>query len=158
MRVNWRVNWPSRHPRWRDVNLGAAIAGLRRYPTVTAWLRTNKPPAVVARRTPKKGRQSLQELFKAFIADESASGGAEQLLRLSKPELFERFKVWQKRQRSAPVATKPKPKSKISVRVLFRKFIDAEAARVGKDKVLALSKQELFDRFLVWRKQGGDQQ
>ena len=31
---------------------------------------------------PKKGRRSVQDLFRAFIASESASGGAEQLLRL----------------------------------------------------------------------------
>jgi len=95
----------------------------------------------------------VQDLFRAFIASESASGGAEQLLRLSKAELFERFKAWQKRQRSAPVTAKPKPKSRVSLRVLFREFIDVEAARIGKDEVLALSKQELFDRFLAWRKQ-----
>jgi len=142
-----------RHPRWADVNLGAAIAGYQRYDEVAQWLRTNTPPTAVARTTPKKGRRSVQDLFRDFIASESATGGAEQLLRLSKAELFERFKVWQKRQRSAPAATKPKPSSRLSLRGLFREFIDVEAARIGKDKVLALSKQELFDRFLVWRKQ-----
>lgn len=143
---------PPRHPRWRDVNLGAAIAGMQRYQTVATWLQSNKPPTVVAAVPRKKGR-SVQELFKAFIAAESASGGAEQLLRLKKPELFARFKAWQKRQRSAPASAKPVTKTKVSVRDLFRQFIDAEAARVGKDKVLALSKKELFDRFLTWRKQ-----
>jgi TRAP-type uncharacterized transport system substrate-binding protein len=146
-----------RHPRWRDVNLGAAIAGLVRYQSVATWLTTNKPPTAVVRTTPKKGRRSVQDLFKQFIASESASGGAEQLLRLNKPELFARFKVWQKQQRSAPAAAKSAPKSKVSLRILFREFIDAEAARVGKDKVLALSKKELFDRFLVWRKASGNQ-
>ncbi|MGI9478568.1 MAG: hypothetical protein ACR2PI_17835 [Hyphomicrobiaceae bacterium] len=144
---------PPRHPRWRDVNLGAAIAGLERYQTVAQWLLTNKPPKAVAQTRPKKGRRSVQDLFKAFIASESAKGGAEQLLRLEKPELFARFKAWQKAQRATPAVAKPAPKSKVSLRVLFREFIDAEAARVGKDKVLALSKKELFDRFLAWRKQ-----
>jgi len=144
---------PPRHPRWRDVNLGAAIAGLQRYQSVAQWLLTNKPPKSVAQSKPKKGRRSVQDLFKAFIASESAKGGAEQLLRLEKPELFARFKAWQKEQRASPVSAKPAPKSKVSLRVLFREFIDAEAARVGKDKVLALSKKELFDRFLIWRKQ-----
>ncbi|MFY0610307.1 MAG: hypothetical protein JXQ99_02180 [Hyphomicrobiaceae bacterium] len=144
---------PPRHPRWRDVNLGAAIAGLERYQTVSQWLLTNKPPKAVVQSRPKKGRRSVQDLFKAFIASESAKGGAEQLLRLEKPELFARFKAWQKEQRVSPTTAKPPPKSKVSLRILFREFIDAEAARVGKDKVLALSKKELFDRFLVWRKQ-----
>lgn len=144
---------PPRHPRWRDVNLGAAIAGLERYQTVAQWLLTNKPPKAIVQSRPKKGRRSVQDLFKAFIASESAKGGAEQLLRLEKPELFARFKAWQKEQRVSPTTAKPPPKSKVSLRILFREFIDAEAARVGKDKVLALSKKELFDRFLVWRKQ-----
>jgi hypothetical protein len=111
----------------------------------------------VVRTTPKKGRRSVQDLFKQFIASESASGGAEQLLRLNKPQLFARFKAWQKKQRAAPAVAKSAPKSKVSLRILFREFIDAEAARVGKDKVLALSKKELFDRFLVWRKASGNQ-
>ncbi|MGI9479398.1 MAG: TAXI family TRAP transporter solute-binding subunit, partial [Hyphomicrobiaceae bacterium] len=93
---------PPRHPRWRDVNLGAAIAGLQRYQTVAQWLLTNKPPKAVAQTRPKKGRRSVQDLFKAFIASESAKGGAEQLLRLEKPELFARFKAWQKAQRATP--------------------------------------------------------
>ena len=146
---------PPRHPRWRDVNLGAAIAGMERYDTVAQWLQTNTPPPVLAQRPPTKGR-SVQELFRAFIASESASGGAEQLLRLKKPELFERFKAWQKRQRATPVSAQAQAAKKSnSVRELFREFIDAEAARVGKDEVLALSKKELFERFLLWRKQGG---
>lgn len=148
---------PPRHPRWRDVNLGAALVGLERYQTVAQWLQTNKPPVVAAPARPKKGRRSVEDLFKAFIASESAAGGAEQLLRLKKPELFARFKAWQKKQRAIPAVAKPAPKSKVSLRVLFREFIDAEAARVGKDKVLALSKKELFDRFLVWRRQSGRQ-
>lgn len=146
---------PPRHPRWRDVNLGAAIAGIDRYREVAQWLATNKPPSIAARVPPKSGRRSVQELFKAFIASESASGGAEQLLRLKKDELFARFKAWQKRERATPVAVQPATPTTPSVRALFRQFIDAEAARVGKDKVLALSKRELFDRFLEWRRQGG---
>lgn len=149
---------PPRHPRWRDVNLGAAIAGMERYQTVAAWLKTNKPPAVAAQRQPSSKRTSVQELFRAFIASEAASGGAEQLLRLEKPELFARFKSWQKRQRATPVTLQAAPSTTPSVRDLFRQFIDVEAARVGKDQVLSLSKKELFDRFLTWRRQGGGNQ
>ncbi len=147
-----------RHPRWRDVNLGAAIAGLRRYETVVQWLSTNKPEPVAARRPNQKGRRSVQELFRAFIAAESAKGGAEQLLRLEKPELFARFRAWQKQQRESPAPTvQTASKSKPSLRALFREFIDAEATRIGRDNVLALTKKELFDRFLEWRKQAGGQ-
>lgn len=145
---------PPRHPRWRDVNLGAAIAGMERYQSVAQWLQTNTPPPVIAQSPATKGR-SVQELFRAFIASESAAGGAEQLLRLDKPELFARFKAWQKRQRATPASAQPASQKSESVRELFREFIDAEAARVGKDEVLALSKKELFERFLLWRKRGG---
>jgi uncharacterized protein len=148
---------PPRHPRWRDVNLGAAIPGYERYASVTQWLSTNTPPTVVTKRPKTKGRRSVQDLFRAFIASESAAGGAEQLLRLNKPELFARFKAWQKSQRATPASVKPAAKSKRSVRELFREFIDVEAARVGKDNVLALSKKELFDRFLIWRRQNNNQ-
>ncbi|MBU2534199.1 MAG: hypothetical protein KKB37_15770 [Alphaproteobacteria bacterium] len=145
---------PPRHPRWRDVNLGAAIAGYERYDTVAQWLQTNTPPAAVASTPPSAtGQRSVQDLFRAFIASESAAGGAEQLLRLDKPELFARFKAWQKRQRAEPAIVKPATEENVSLRVLFRQFIDAEAARVGRDQVLALSKKELFDRFLAWRRQ-----
>lgn len=79
------------------------------------------------------------------------------MLRLKKPELFARFKAWQKKQRAIPASVKPAAKSKRSVREFFREFIDVEAARVGKDNVLALSKKELFDRFLIWRRQNNNQ-
>ncbi len=143
---------PPRHPRWRDVKLGVAVAGLQRYRSVSQWLRSNEPPAVAALRRPKKGKRSIEQLFRAFIASESASGGAEQLLRLKKSELFARFKVWRKRQRQNPPTIKTAAKGKPSLRTLFRQFIDEEVGRVGKDQVLSLSKSQLYQRFLDWRR------
>ena len=143
---------PPRHPRWRDVKLGVKVAGMARYASVTQWLRTNQPPAVAALRRPKKGKRSIEQLFRAFIASESATGGAEPLLRLSKAELFARFKSWRKEQRRKASVTNAASKSKPSLRVLFRQFIDEEVGRVGKDRVLALSKSELYQRFLDWRR------
>jgi hypothetical protein len=39
------------------------------------------------------------------------------------------------------------------LRTLFKEFIEEEISRIGKDRVLAASKPQLFQRFLDWRRQ-----
>lgn len=147
---------PPRHTRWRDVNLGSAVAGWKRFGPVAEWLKSNTPQPVAVRRAPvkkkkkKKQKQNLKELFTSFINEEVGAGRGEQLLRLGKEELFARFLDWQNQQRGAPV--KKKKKAKRSLKALFREFIDDEVGRVGQDKVRALSQTELYARFLAWRR------
>ena len=141
-----------RHPRWREINVTATVNGWRRFAPVTNWLRTNRAPALAARKT---GNRSLRTLFKSFIDSQVGAGQSEQLLRYNKEELFKRFVAWQKTRRlliSRQPAQRPKPKTKRSLRLLFRQFIAQEVKRIGKANVLALSKRELYQRFLAWRR------
>ena len=145
-----RVPW---HPRWQDINVTATVRGWQRFGPVAQWLRNNPAPAAVAART--TGRRSLRELFKAFIDSQVGAGQSEQLLRYNKEELFKRFVAWQKTRRllvARQPAVRPKPKPKRSLRILFRQFIAEEVKRIGKENVLALSKRELYQRFLAWRR------
>ncbi|MEM9355412.1 MAG: TAXI family TRAP transporter solute-binding subunit [Pseudomonadota bacterium] len=145
-----------RHPRWTDINLNATLQGWGRFGPAEQWLKNNPVPVVRVARAPvtvKKKRKSLKELFQEFIAAQARAGKSEELLRANKEELFKKFVDWQRTRRAAaakPTPAKPK-KAKRSLRVLFRQFIAEEVARVGKANVLALSKAELYQRFLVWR-------
>ena len=103
-----------------------------------------------SRQTKTKPKPSLKELFRKFISAEVARIGKANVLALSKTELYRRFVRWRRRGTEHAVGAKKKR----SLKVLFRQFIDAEVARVGKDKVMALSKSELYSRFLRWRKRG----
>ena len=144
-----RAPW---HPRWQDINVTATVSGWPRFAPVAQWLRSNPAPAVAARGA---GRRNLRDLFKAFIDSQVGAGQSEQLLRYNKEELFKRFVAWQKTRRllvARRPAAKPKPKPKRSLRVLFRQFIAEEVKRIGKANVLALSKRELYQRFLAWRR------
>ena len=145
-----------RHPRWNDINLNATLRGWSRFAPAEQWLRNNPIPVARVASAPvtvKKKRKSLKELFREFIAAQAKAGKSEELLRSNKEELFRKFVAWQRsRQSAANQPTKAKPKkAKRSLRVLFRQFISEEVARVGKAQVLALSKAELYQRFLVWR-------
>ena len=145
-----------RHPRWNDINLNATLRGWTRFSPADEWLRNNPIPVARVASAPvtvKRKRQSLKELFREFIAAQAKAGKSEELLRSNKEELFKKFVAWQRTRRTAsvrPVQAKPK-KKKRSLRVLFRQFIAEEVGRVGKAQVLALSKAELYKRFLVWR-------
>ena len=145
-----------RHQRWNDINLNATLQGWGRFGPAAEWLKNNPVPVARVARAPvtaKKRRKSLKELFQEFIAAQARAGKSEELLRANKEELFKKFVDWQRTRRAA--AAKPAPanpkKAKRSLRDLFRQFIAEEVARVGKANVLALSKAELYQRFLVWR-------
>ena len=144
-----------RHPRWRDVNLGAAIVGLERYQSVAQWLLTNKPPVVAAPSRPSGGAVACKICLRRSSLLSPQAAAPNSFCASISQNFLRASKRGRKTSAQHRPQAKPAPKSQVSLRVLFREFIDAEAARVGKDKVLALSKKELFDRFLVWRKQGG---
>jgi TRAP-type uncharacterized transport system substrate-binding protein len=72
-----------RHPRWKDVNLGAVLAGWSRVEAAETWLRQ-----VFARR-----REALQGDFDAFLRGRARVKSSE----LSAPQrkkLFDDFEVW----------------------------------------------------------------
>ena len=147
---------PPRHPRWGDINLNATLQGWLRFGPAQEWLKNNPVPIARVARAPvtaKPKKKSLKELFREFIAAQAKAGKSEELLRANKEELFRKFVEWQRTRRSA-AAQPAKPasqKAKPSQRLLFRQFIAEEVARVGKENVMALSKAELYKRFLDWR-------
>lgn len=147
---------PPRHPRWGDINLNATLQGWSRFEPAEEWLKNNPVPIARVARAPvtaRPAKKSLKELFQEFIAAQARAGKSEELLRANKEELFRKFVEWQRTRLSAATQpAKPAPQTaKPSLRLLFRQFIAEEVARVGKENVMALSKAELYKRFLDWR-------
>jgi uncharacterized protein len=83
---------PSRHPKWKEVNLAADLPGWRRFPAADAWLKRNASAAAAP-----MDDGHLQEAFSKFIKDRSqASGGA--MSDEQTKELFTLFQRWQASQ------------------------------------------------------------
>jgi uncharacterized protein len=139
-----------RHPKWRDINLSAKVVGLPRFEPVTHWLKKNKQP-VFKKRKERSSSRSVRRTFEDFIDFEVAAGRAEALLRANKKDLFIRYLAWRKGGGILKKNATAKSKSQGNLSDLFEQFISSEVGRIGQDKVIALTKNELFRRFLVWR-------
>jgi uncharacterized protein len=78
-----RLAVSQRHPKWKDVNLGAALPGWPRVPAVETWLA----------RASAQRREALQSQFTEFLRAEKHVSSAD----LSDPEkkkLFDEFQAW----------------------------------------------------------------
>ena len=82
---------PGHHPKWREINLAAEIAGLTRFAPAQAWLDRN---AAVARPAP----QNVKTLFSRFVDTRQQVIGATPLSAQQKQELFDQFQRWQSGQ------------------------------------------------------------
>jgi hypothetical protein len=74
-----------RHPKWREVNLGAEVPGWKRFPAAQEWLDRNKETATTA--------STNRDGFRRFL-NESRPGA-----NVDRDELFEEFLEWRKNQR-----------------------------------------------------------
>jgi TRAP transporter TAXI family solute receptor len=83
---------PSRHPKWKEVNLAADLPGWRRFPAADAWLKRN----ALAAAAPMDDRH-LQEVFSKFIKDRSQANGGAMSDEQTK-QLFTLFQQWQASQ------------------------------------------------------------
>jgi TRAP-type uncharacterized transport system substrate-binding protein len=77
-----------RHPKWREVNLGAEVPGWKRFPAAQEWLAKNKETATTAT-TASTNRDD----FRRFL-NESRPG-----VNVDRDHLFEEFLEWRKNQR-----------------------------------------------------------
>lgn len=83
---------PPRHPKWREVNLGANVAGWRRLPVAVDWVRINMATA-----EEKKLRQAFDDILR-FLAKEGVRPGAAPLGERERAALFWRFVDWRAAQ------------------------------------------------------------
>lgn len=74
-----------RHPKWREINLSATVAGMTRFPGADEWLRENIDQSAVARR----------EDFQTFLeARANADGKSGVLSEAERTRLFQEFVKW----------------------------------------------------------------
>ena len=87
-----QFNSPSRHPKWREVNLSAEMPGWVRFKPAADWLAAHRNQAVSA--NPDTLRQSTPELrlaFERFMQNYFASTGRKTLTTKEREMLFARF-------------------------------------------------------------------
>lgn len=78
-----RLAVSQRHPKWRDVNLGAVLPGWARVPAADAWLA----------RASQQRREALQSQFEEFLRAEKQLTSSE-LANPEKKKLFDEFQSW----------------------------------------------------------------
>jgi TRAP-type uncharacterized transport system substrate-binding protein len=84
-----KLRTPAHHPKWREADIRAELAGWRRFPPAAAWLQQNPVagPAVA----------DLKEIFIRFLDERSKAGGVT-LSQQRKEELFSQFQRWRQQQ------------------------------------------------------------
>jgi TRAP-type uncharacterized transport system substrate-binding protein len=86
-----RLAVAQRHPKWKEVNLGAVLPGWSRAEAAETWL--NKAL--------EQQRDVLQELFEAFLRARQ-QGGSPDLSAAQRKRLFEDFQRWTRKSVSQP--------------------------------------------------------
>lgn len=82
---------PGHHPKWREVNIAAAVPGLVRYQPAEQWLQRNM--AVASAPNP----EMLKVLFSRFIDERRSASGGAPMSADEKEMLFQQFRSWQQR-------------------------------------------------------------
>lgn len=82
---------PGHHPKWREINLAAAVPGWTRFPPAQQWLDRN---AAVAKQSP----QDLMTLFSRFVDTRQRVIGGAPMTEQQKQDLFGQFQRWQSGQ------------------------------------------------------------
>lgn len=82
---------PGHHPKWREINLAAALPGWTRFPPAQQWLDRN---AAVAKQSP----QDLMALFSRFVDTRQQVIGGAPMTEQQKQDLFGQFQRWQSGQ------------------------------------------------------------
>jgi len=87
-----QFNTPSRHPKWREVNLSAEMPGWVRFKPAAEWLAAHRNQAVSAK--PDTLDQSSPELrvaFEKFMQNYASSSGRNTLSTKEREMLFAKF-------------------------------------------------------------------
>jgi uncharacterized protein len=83
---------PGHHPKWREVNLAAELAGWRRYPPAEQWLQRN----LQAAKAPNP--QEVMAMFARFVDERRQSMGGAAMTEPEKLDLFQQYQRWQTAQ------------------------------------------------------------
>jgi TRAP-type uncharacterized transport system substrate-binding protein len=84
---------PSRHPKWREVNLAAEMPGWVRYKAAAEWLAAHRNHAVTASSDKALDQSSpeLKQAFETFMQKYGSSSGQKQLSPQEREMLFAKF-------------------------------------------------------------------
>ncbi len=88
-----QFNSPSRHPKWREVNLAAEMPGWTRFKPAAEWLAThrNQPVAAVSDGTLDQSSPELKAAFERFMQNYVAASGRKTLSNQEREQLFAQF-------------------------------------------------------------------
>jgi hypothetical protein len=88
-----QFNTPSRHPKWREVNLSAEMPGWVRFKPAAEWLAAHRNQAVSAKPDSTLGQSSpeLRVAFEKFMQNYASSSGRNTLSTEEREMLFARF-------------------------------------------------------------------
>src|SRR6202171_2093089 len=88
-----QFNNPSRHPKWREVNLSAEMPGWSRFKPAADWLAAHRNKAVSANPDGTLGQSSpeLRLAFEKFMQNYASSSGRKTLSTKDREMLFARF-------------------------------------------------------------------
>jgi hypothetical protein len=88
-----QFNSPSRHPKWREVNLSAEMPGWVRFKPAADWLAAHRNQAVSANpdNTLRQSPPELRLAFEKFMQNYFASTGRKTLTTKEREMLFARF-------------------------------------------------------------------
>ena len=89
-----QFNNPSRHPKWREVNLSAEMPGWVRFKAASDWLAAHKNQAVSANGDATAGLSAseLRLAFDKFMQTYASASGGKELSAKEREALFTRFK------------------------------------------------------------------
>ena len=89
-----QFNNPSRHPKWREVNLSAEMPGWVRYKPAADWLAAHKNQPVSANADGATGLSTLElrQAFDKFMQTYASASGGKELSAREREALFVRFK------------------------------------------------------------------
>jgi uncharacterized protein len=85
---------PSRHPKWREINLAATVPGWVRFKPAQQWLDANK-------RSPISG-DNMKHAFEMFVQQHQNTSGKPALTDAEQDALYEQFLSWWKGQGRPP--------------------------------------------------------
>jgi uncharacterized protein len=91
-----RLAVSQRHPKWKDVNLGATLPGWSRVPAAEAWLA----------RAAAQRREALQSQFEEFLRAEKRVSFSELSDPQKKKKLFDEFQAWARKSVTSERAAK----------------------------------------------------
>jgi len=88
-----QFNIPSRHPKWREVNLSADMPGWVRFKPAAEWLASHRTQSVSANPDDQSSPE-LRQAFEKFIQTYASSSGQKPLSNAEREMLFARFKKY----------------------------------------------------------------